>query len=450
MDAFAQLRTSKGAIPTRAVIAQKVGEESVLAEADTFRFIPYAPSEVSGSNGANSKPHAIGSGLLQLSVCVEKTASGPRVSRHALLQFAVESGPIFGKSPDEPLADWASAAFEADLAITIQQVANGQKPVSALSQLENLVKERITDQLTGESFVLYDIARPCSASYLQWLGGTSLVRRERHESGYYYCFLIADCGHNREQGEQGAVELIVARFDHEMAWEGYRALCECMGIQNEQGSRIGELLGLHGDDSGMRPDSEQLSSIEEDLGSDDLVSLSFIVRSLIKAHLCDAYVDPFQADADTGYLSFKSYLSWLWFDFSKCLDSVKIGYCERCGKPFSLVGHRGKERRFCSAKCKTDTKNDRMRRRRDSIRERFLEGDGVPKLAAECLGTGYTKREAEAQVRTWLETWVELRHRIDEDVRRNGHNSGLLRRCLMEGLSGKRILSQTSRHTLGI
>ena len=73
----------------------------------------------------------------------------------------------------------------------------------------------------------------------------------------------------------------------------------------------------------------------------DAPVLAALVQAMIAAHLGGAIIDVFQGDAVTGYLAFDSLLSWLWYDFSRTLSKISVGYCERCGKPFSLTGHRG-------------------------------------------------------------------------------------------------------------
>lgn len=157
------------------------------------------------------------------------------------------------------------------------------------------------------------------------------------------------------------------------------------------------------------------------------------MRAIISAHLNDAYVDPFQADEETGYLSYRSFLSWLWFDFSTRLAKIKIGYCERCGKPFSLVGGRGKPRRFCSQRCKTEAKNERMRQRRDGVREKFVSGSSVEEIATGIEGES-PKSETVEYVRRCLSTWPKLKHLTDDAFELEGVKSELVQRCIRDGL----------------
>lgn len=449
MDFFLQSRSSKGKIPVHNIVTKKGNTECEIDDADRICFIPYNPSESSELPPEDPPSHP-GSGLLELALCIERTISGPHASVSSLVRFASSSGPLFGRSPIESLEDWASASLAADLAVSVQQVVNGHKLVPSLAYLDNnIVKNKIVDQDNAETYIIYDITYRCSKTYLNWLSNLPLVCHEKTDCAFIYSFVLDNHVHAGDS-DYYYVEIIVVRFNHEMSWKGYRSLCDYMGIDNEQEAQIAKALDLTGNDPGIRPGEGLLLSYKEELALDDLNSLDFLVRTLLKAHLCDAYVDPFQADKDTGLLSFNSYLSWLWFDFSKCLSNINIGYCAQCGRPFSLIGHRGRERRFCSSKCKTDAKNERMKNRRDSVRSEFLSGADISEIAKKCLGNEYTKKAAEARVRSWLESSRELRQSLDADIRLHGTKSVLLRRCLEEGLNGSTILSPASRRALGI
>ena len=161
----------------------------------------------------------------------------------------------------------------------------------------------------------------------------------------------------------------------------------------------------------------------------------------MSAHLDGVHVDAFADYEATGNLSFESFLAWLWYDFSKHLSRVSIGYCEQCGKPFSLVGYRGAERRYCSRQCKTDAKNARSKADREASRRMFLQGTSVAEIARELYPT-VGADSAAARVRADLSKWVELKHRIDDQIAEVGlAQAELLRRCAVEGLDVKRLVS---------
>lgn len=158
-------------------------------------------------------------------------------------------------------------------------------------------------------------------------------------------------------------------------------------------------------------------------------------------------MDVFAADERTGHLSFASRLSWLWYDFSRRLDVARIGYCARCRRPFSLVGHRGVDRRFCSQACKTAAKNERSHRRRDALRRDFLAGAPVEEVASRYF-EGDDPADARAKALRELETWPALKHAVDEAVGRDGWRAPLLARCRAEGLDVERILTSRRREEL--
>ena len=172
-----------------------------------------------------------------------------------------------------------------------------------------------------------------------------------------------------------------------------------------------------------------------------------MVHALVAAHLLHARVDVFSADENTGHLRFPSYLGWLWYDFSCRLDVARIGYCARCRKPFSLVGHRGIDRRFCSEACKTAAKNERTRSRRNALRQAFLAGETVRALAGRHY-PGEPAAAAAAKVRRELETWPKLKHEVDDAIGAEGWRAGLLLRCQAEGLSIEHLLSTRRREEL--
>lgn len=435
------------------------GAECTLALASSLAFDPVPPTELAAMRAEPEPRMPAGEGLITLSLChrapdeeelreLAETGTtsftGKIISKKAILEFAQRRGPLFGRALAEDFAGWGGAVSLASLAVTIQQVINGTLGMGALELQGAPSKRRILNTETDGAFVIYDVLRPCPPEYLRWLGGSAFVRKETGEGRYDYALMIAD-------ESDGFVEFFVASFAHEMTMADYWALTASVELDDNVRRQLRERLNL-GEDT-ERSDYQLAGSMalvgeDEDLGEDDYPALGFLVRALISAHLRDAYVDPFQSDEATGYLSFRSYLSWLWFDFSKCLGAVKVGYCEECGKPFSLVGHRGIARRFCSQDCKTKSKNSRMRRRRDEVREGFIAGESMDELVQR-LGGDYSRADAEAQVRDWLTTWPRLRHEIDADVAASGTASQLLSRCL-EFKLGAKILTPKARHLLGV
>lgn len=94
--------------------------------------------------------------------------------------------------------------------------------------------------------------------------------------------------------------------------------------------------------------SEEASLIDRN----DESALARLVQVIASVHLQNVRVDVFRSNESDDFLRFDTRLSYLWYRFAKNLGSVKIGYCQQCGRAFSLAGHRGIPRRFCSQTCK--------------------------------------------------------------------------------------------------
>ena len=140
-----------------------------------------------------------------------------------------------------------------------------------------------------------------------------------------------------------------------------------------------------------------------------------------------------------AFSSFDTYLAYLWFLFSKKLGDVKIGYCARCGKAFSLARRRGVPKKFCSEECKTAAKNDKTRQLQIDIRQAYAEGDGVSEIAA-----AFFPKQASGvacdKVRHMLATWVELKHDVDADIAQG--SGDIVKRCVAEGVFDQKYVER--------
>ena len=170
-----------------------------------------------------------------------------------------------------------------------------------------------------------------------------------------------------------------------------------------------------------------------------MVSLRHLVQALISLHLEGVRVDLFRSTEDDDFLSFDTYLAYLWFLFSKKLGDVKIGYCARCGKAFSLARRRGVPKKYCSEECKTAAKNDKTRQLQIDIRQAYAEGDGVSEIAA-----AFFPKQASGvacdKVRHMLATWVELKHDVDDDIAQG--SGDLAKRCIAEGVFDQKYVER--------
>lgn len=438
--------------------------------------------------------------LLQLAICTSlsqaKTADGPLLTVHnvnskSLLGFAREFGPLVARSPyayqikqgssdsfkesakcenrieqldpaapfEEPILFWTSASLAANAAITMQEFAQEILPLAALPvKLPSLVKWRIENPENETSFLLFVIALPACQEYARWIGVPRLIRKEQNVQSIGYSFLL---GNKNEDND--TLYLVHAVFDQEISAREYELLSKACELNAATSVSLKESLGvenavqthekqpvpsgstpsslIHPEHSTYNLASLDLLGREEKANDSDLEHLAAMVKALISAHMRDTVVNPFSTDEETGYLSFHSTLSWLWFDFSKGLNIAKIRYCSHCGRPFPLVKHRGPDKLFCSTECKNAARNQRTSNRRDAIRREFREQKAsVASLAAKHFPKEGI-REGERRVRMYLSSWPTLKNDIDEDIAASGWQSPLLRRCEEEGLDTANLLT---------
>lgn len=440
MDPFKPYRSTRGALPTREVRLVGEGTPSLV-----FGLVP--PDEMDDarrvSDAAASQAGVVaGSPLIDLAAC-GRPHSGT-ISKDDMTAFARAHGPLFGlrmhdgnpSEAEEGLAEWASAIQMANLAVCIQEVVNDDMPIEGLSTLGNLVKRHETNAVTGAGFDLFEVSRLIPGQYGEMLDDLPLVRRSRRGGRFLYSFAVSS--RDEEAGE--VLDFVVVSLPHEMTSLDYQALSQALDFGVEVDDLARSRLGIVADEGGdfRLAGHAELSGEDVPVVDGDRDALMVLVQTVVAAHLLGARVDVFQADDETGFISFGCLLGWLWYDFSRELDAVRIGYCEECGRPFSLVGHRGIARRFCSRECKTKSKNDRIRRRRDEMRERFMAGEDVCGLAAwaypdDALGA--------ARVRDDLSSWPRLKHELDDSIARDGwKGSALLVRCQKERLDMEKLL----------
>lgn len=481
-DAFAQIRKTDGSVPAAAV-------QPIYAEGgpgDSFhmrglRFSPVAPTEAGRDGSPFVEATARGRAamtLVDLSACTTVRGRLPsqwgeeapadagyqlRVSVERLVEFALEHGPLCARFPyarsldggelvegeefEESMGFWASAAIMADLAVAAQRCANGSLPLAAAqAALGNLVLWRVDNPRTGSSFDLFVISRTLDGAYTSWLGVPRFIRREEVEGRINYAFILGDADLD------GVVEVALASFEHEITASDYRLLSQALDLAPSVDREVREVLSLEAaevysgvESDGYRLDDEKLRGCAGKLEKADLPQMASMVRALVTAHLGDAYVDVFSVSGATGHFSFRSYLSWLWYDFSCDLGAVRIKYCARCGRPFSVVVHRGPEKNYCSAVCRDAAHNERMATRRDGLRHGFLdEGKTVEELAREFY-PNETSHEATRRTIAFLQGWPELKHAVEDDIEEHGWHAPLFVRCHAEGIDVLKLLN-AKRH----
>lgn len=566
-DAFAQTRRPDGAVPIASARPLSVeGESCDARQMCSLEFNALPPTKVDRFAAGGAQTDAVrgraAMTLVDLSACATVRAAAPsdesqpnsdttnlqlQVEAAGLVGFAAAHGPLIAREPyayggevdevdparpfEEPVGLWSSAAVMANLAVVMQECANGSLPPTAVpTVLGNMVRWRVDNPQTGSGFDLLTIARPLDADYGAWLGVPRFIRREETKGRINYAFILGD------PEQDGNVEVSLASFDHEITASDYRLLSQALNLsaavdrearerllldedteaagagRGVSGGRVGAggagtagttaagadaastadaAAGAGGttaaagadttgaaanadaatsttsaatnadavasatstaadtEDAGdYRLDTEELLGHAEPIGEDDLPQLASLVRALVAAHLGDAYVDVFSAGDATGYLSFRSYLSWLWYDFSCNLGAVRVKYCVRCGRAFSVTGRRGPEKNYCSNDCRDAAHNERVGTKRDELRRAFLK-DGA--TVAELARTYYPEEQAatgKKRVVALLESWPALKHAVDKEIDEHGWHAPLFARCHAEGLNIVKLLTSKRRRQL--
>lgn len=417
---FVQTKTSQGFIPFRGVMLRDDGalEFDVLSARELMSAEP--------SRRAMMSSPAATKDLIDLALCSPSAESSDAQRAESMLYaFAQWSGPLFGSSHIESLRAWKYAADVAMLATRLQECANGLKPISSLKALGRVHKQRVIDSVAGVGFDELDVAIAVCGEYRDVVSTRPMIRRTEDADGICYVSVA-----RHDEADLTYLEFVAIRLAEDMDASDLQELMEDAGIADGK-----EALATFA----VEPDRYVFEDSE--LCAEDLPAIAALLRAIVSAHLDGVHVDAF-ADYDaTGNLSFESFLAWLWYGFSRRLSRVSIGYCEQCGKPFSLVGHRGAERRYCSRQCKTDAKNARSRADREASRRMFLQGASVAEIVRELYPT-VEADSAAARVRADLSKWVELKHRIDDQIAEVGiARSDLLRRCVAEGLDVSRLVN---------
>lgn len=439
---LSQTKTVQGFIPFKDV--KTIGPQVGQTPSDTLlAFDLYRPVELSelkqNASPMHSERHA---DLIKLASCVEPTGnpeSPIRMDVDNIVDFARQTGPLFGVRDTELVRDWAYAAVSALVAVRIQEFLNGNCSIAKVSAIRQIDKVVITSEADGSSFSMYSIYLGISGGYAACFKSLPIIRRIESNDGFFYAFVSAT-----GDAAGSVIEFRVFSFDHELTLEDFETLKLLLALSDDDSRTALQHLKLVPSEQSYYDIAPDASIVPQNrpLDDTDKGALTALVQALVIAHLSGAHVDVFQGSESTGFLSFDSYLSWLWFDFSRKLSTVRIGYCEQCGRAFSLAGHRGMERKYCSEKCKTDAKNEKTRQETLEIRRRFSLGQSINEIAEA------TERRPD-YIRKQLSKWTQLKHELEDDLAENGFNgSNLLKRCGSEGLNLDQLLNSKRKAEL--
>lgn len=394
---------------------------------------------------------------------------------HMLIQdLALKTGPLFGAHAEERVADWVTESHMVKDVVTLQEVLNGQKPYALINgNLETgqgalVAKSHVRNGNTRNSFDMYsftvNIAAGTTAAFFSGMPNFPHFKKFSAAGMYDYAFF--DLGSD-EYGSYLTVTLFafkreITAFDFAVAIRAFG------GGEMSDEAAFKALWGQASKEIGLSADelpanyfglSGDLDFDDALCGKDDAPHLQKLVHAIISLHLQGIGIDVFRSTESDDFMVFPNYLSYLWYRFSRQLGQVKIGYCEMCGRGFSLAGHRGISRSYCSERCKTKAKNARVKRQRDTCRELFIEqGMSIVDIAKtvyaqELSGQVRANKkktidEAVHQVRKSLVGYPAFKHLVDDDLRA-GKGAPFVRRCMEEGVLSAEQVAQRIRE-LGI
>ena len=334
-------------------------------------------------------------------------------------------GPLLGFSRPESLSDWMAEIRIAQAALGIQRAINGDAPFGGPGV--PVVKSLVRDKDGEVAFASYCLSLVSGVEGSSQLESTfpcmPWMKRFADEDSCDYVFVCAD-----DSDEQHMIDIHLIAFPRDIPTVDYSFMTAYFDRLGHDVSAVGDDYGVVGESKLADPDAMQAE--ECPLSKDDAPHLQHLVHALIALHTEPVHVDLFKSDGSRDFLAFDTYLSSLWYDFAMRLGQVKVGYCVQCGRGFSLTGHRGMDKEYCSEACRTQAKNERRRAQVTALRTAFMEGATVAEIAADVY-TDMAKRPAQDAVRKSLRRWPELKRAVEEDLE-NGDGT-FTRRCVDEG-----------------
>ncbi|MDO4290813.1 MAG: hypothetical protein Q4C41_06255 [Eggerthellaceae bacterium] len=463
MKVIDQVKTPQGQLPAKKATLTTPSENGTPT---LIEFDLLSPQELAARSASQSTPDA------PRSLSVEGLSVIKWLNQ--IEPFAQQSGPLFGLSSVESVADWQSAITVARAVVSMQEALNGAKTLGASTMPVEKFAVRASN--TGSEFTLYtvsfDLGAAGASDYARIMPPLPWFRKFRQHSGFDYSFMSAEVDEGRiilsafllsfsREISMADFAAAVTYFmdDPSVMQEALVTFAHDSGTYDDASGGAGGATsgGLGGAPSGapatlqtdeiigLLSTTSNLLVTEASLGEDDYPHLQKLVYALISLHLQGVTVDVFSSTEGNDFMSFNTYLSYLWYGFAKQLGQVKIGYCAICGTGFSLTGHRGIARRFCSEKCKTKAKNERTKAQRDEAREMFAAGRDVAEVA-RALYPSELPKEARNHVCTSLRGWRALQHDVDEAIVLRGERLELLERVIREGVWTKTDIAKRAQY----
>lgn len=419
------------------------------------------------------------------------------IAQDDLAKLAWRIGPLFALEY-ERFDDWLAEAAMAKDMVQIQEVLNGARPLALLdgsaaavnveaasasedavapvdtavlkntvaqtAPLEPLVaKSTVRNRRTNNDFAIYAYSQPFSAraSDAFYAGMPALPHFKRFilPQGFDYAFFDKD-----EEDGVSFLTVTLLSFKRDITALDFAVALEACTTSDEsaarslmrQAEREASLSAAELEEgrADVLADADSFEVRDAALGQADAPHVQRLVHAVVSLRLEGIGVDVFRAAESDDFLVFPMYANYLWYCFAKQLGQVKIGYCKTCGRGFSLTGHRGLPREFCSAACKTKAKNARMKRQRDEARRLFVEeGYTVGRIAREVYAeelspqAGKAKRktidEAVAAVRANLAGYPRIKQMVDAGLKAGtGDKADFVKRCAKEGVFPREYLQE--------
>lgn len=370
-----------------------------------------------------------------------------------LAKLAEKTGPLFGANETELLSDWLCESQTMRDVLTIQEVINGHQDISHLEADENqdaiVAKSSVKTSLTSNSFNIYtleiNLSYGASDMFFKDLPAFPFFKRFTAPKMFDYVFV------NKDSSAEDFISVTLLSFKREISALDFAAALGALGIIGDK-ERFEQLMCDASEAMDLSTDdlpkdyfglADSMEATESSLTKDDLPHLQKLVHAITSLRLQNISIDVFRSAETDDFMVFPSYLSYLWYGFAKQSDQVKIGFCARCGRGFSLTGHRGIARSYCSEACKTKAKNARMKRQRDDARTLFMQGLHIEEIAKQTYAFELsdnarpnqrkTLEEATELVQYSLSHQPSLKKAVDADLRASA-GAPLTKRCLEEGV----------------
>ena len=421
---YRRLKTSRGRFPV-ADACLRNSDDGLAQVVFTFDDAgAHSPAPFDLETLACALPYA---GGMEQADLVERIASCAR-----------SCGPLLGQPVAESATDWVCEIGIAQAALRLQQAVNGD--VSLASPALPIVKSGVWEETTHVPlFTSYCVSLRSGMAgdgrlescfpRMPWM------KRFANDGGSCdYAFVCCD-----DSQDEHVLDIHLISFPRDVPTVDYSfmtAYFKGLGY---------DVSAANAEDAfplAETPLAGRIVSDEMALNKEDAPHVQRLVHVIVALHTEGVHVDLFKADGSNDFLAFDTYISSLWYDFAMRLGSVKVGYCVQCGRGFSLTGHRGMAKEYCSESCRTQAKNERRRAQVARARELYWEGEAVGEVAS-AVYPEMGERAACDAIRKALRQWPALKRAIEDDLK-NGDGS-LTKRCVDEGAVDENWLARKAR-----